>query len=218
MRIAIVGADDLAVATARLAIDRGHDVVIVERDKDRIDALSENMDCGFLHGDGSKPAILREADPGATEVLMSIGPDDQYNILASLVGRSLGFGRVITKITDPEFQPICTELGLEETVIPNSTMARTLADIAQGHHVVEASTVLRGDLHFFQFVADADTAGPIGDLAIPKRCSVIVIYRDDRTILPTRATDLAEGDQVVLLADASALDALSERFGGQTGA
>jgi len=218
MRIAIVGADDLAVATARRLIERGHDIVVIEQDKARIDALAEDMDCGFLQGDGSKPAIQREADPEATDLIMSIGPDDQSNIIASVVGRSLGFKRVITKITDPEFQPICTELGLEETVIPNSTMARTLADMAQGRHVVEASALLRGDLHFFGFVADEAAAGPVADLDLPKRCEVIVIYRGEDSILPQADTEIAENDQVVLLADDAALDALSERFGGRAGA
>ncbi len=49
--------------TAEYLIERGNEVVIIERDKKRIDELSEELDCSFLHGDGSKPAILREVNP-----------------------------------------------------------------------------------------------------------------------------------------------------------
>jgi trk system potassium uptake protein TrkA len=215
MRIVIISADDLAVATARRAIARGHDVVIVEKDKERIEALSDELDCGFLNGDGSKPAILREAGPEDTHVLLSIGPDDQSNILASLVGRSLGFGRVITKIIDPEFQHICAELGLDETVIPNSAMARTLADMAEGRQVYEVSALLRGDLHFFGFVADEATAGPVEDLDLPAHSKLIAIYREDEPILPGAGATIEANDQVILLADDRAREKLTERFGRQ---
>ena len=63
MRVVFIGASSLAVVTAKLMRERGEEVVIIEHDKDHIDALTEELDCGFLHGDGSKPAILREADP-----------------------------------------------------------------------------------------------------------------------------------------------------------
>ena len=86
MRVVFVGASSLAVVTAKLMRERGDEVVIIEHDKDHIDALPEELDCGFLHGDGSEPAILREADPNGTDVLFALTDNDQANILASLVG------------------------------------------------------------------------------------------------------------------------------------
>ncbi|MFZ1908517.1 MAG: NAD-binding protein [Burkholderiales bacterium] len=128
MRVVIIGASSLAVVTAKLMRERGEEVVIIEHDKNHIDALSEELDCGFLHGDGSKPAILREADPNGTDVLFALTDNDQANILASLVGRSLGFKRVVTKIQDAEFEHICKELGLEDIIVPSRTIGRFLAE------------------------------------------------------------------------------------------
>ena len=93
MRVVFIGAGVLSVATARYLLKRGNEVVIIERDKSRIDELSQELDCGFLHGDGSKPALLREADPDHTHTLFCLTNSDQANIIASLVGRSLGFER-----------------------------------------------------------------------------------------------------------------------------
>jgi trk system potassium uptake protein len=101
MRAVFVGASSIAVMAARFMLKRGHEVVIIERNRERIDALSEQLDCGFLHGDGSTPALLREADPEHSDCLFCLTGQDQTNILASLVGRSLGFARVVTKIEDP---------------------------------------------------------------------------------------------------------------------
>lgn len=128
MRVVFIGASSLAVVTAKLMRERGEEVVIIEHDKDHIDALSEELDCGFLHGDGSKPAILREANPEGTDVLFALTDNDQANILASLVGRSLGFKRVVTKIQDAELEHICKELGLEDIIVPSRTIGRFLAE------------------------------------------------------------------------------------------
>ncbi|HAF56227.1 MAG TPA: potassium transporter, partial [Thauera sp.] len=55
MRAVFVGAGALSVTTARRLLERGHEVVVIDRDKARIEALSAELDCGFLHGDGSTP-------------------------------------------------------------------------------------------------------------------------------------------------------------------
>jgi len=128
MRIVFVGATELTVATARLLTGQGHEVVIVECEMDRIDELEESLDCSFLHGDGTYPHILREAGPEHTDVLFCLTNHAQTNIIASLVGRSIGFERVITSIDDPDFEGVCRELGLEGTILPTRTISRYLAE------------------------------------------------------------------------------------------
>ena len=126
MKFVFIGAGSLAVATMRLLIERNHEVVLMERDKARIDALVDELDCGFIHGDGSHPAVLREAMPEETDALFCLSGRDQDNIIASLVGRSLGFRKVITRIEDEELEYITLALGLEQCVVPDRTMGRYL--------------------------------------------------------------------------------------------
>lgn len=132
MRVAFMGAGPITVGAAEILIRRRVDVVIIEKDKERIEALAEILDCGFIHGDGSKPAMLREVGPQHTDVLCCLTYNDQSNILASLVGRSLGFRRIITQIEDVEFEHVCLELGLTDLIIPHRQTAQALADLAFG--------------------------------------------------------------------------------------
>ena len=112
MRFVFVGSGSLAVLTGRMLAARRHEVVLIERDLETIATLREELDAGFIHGEGTRPAILREADPAGTDLLFCLTRDDQANIIASLVARSLGYRRVVTKIEDPELEHICAELGL----------------------------------------------------------------------------------------------------------
>ncbi len=130
MRLVLLGATALAVRTAHLLIEAGHQVVIVERDPERIKELSAQLDCGFLQGDGSRPDVLKEADPGHTDILYCVTNHDQTNIIASLIAKSLGVPRVVTMIEDAGFLPICEELGLRDTIIPVRTISEQLAGFA----------------------------------------------------------------------------------------
>ena len=115
MRFVFVGAGAVTKHTAEILVKGGHVVVIVEVDKERIDELGQTLDCGFVHGDGGAPDILRETDPDKTDFLFCLTGNDQTNIIASLVGRSLGFKQVVTQINNPQYEHICMELGLKDS-------------------------------------------------------------------------------------------------------
>ncbi|WP_305908806.1 TrkA family potassium uptake protein [Methylomarinum sp. Ch1-1] len=199
MKVVFIGASSLAVATAKLLLLAGHEVIIIETDKAVIDELMESLDCVFVHGNGSKPAILKETEPTSIDILFCLTKSDEANIIASLVARSLGFKRVIIRIEDPEFEHICVELGLNDTIIPTLTNARYLANIAAGRNILELSAVIRGNVRLFNFVVDEADEGPIEELDLPKQSRVIFLYRDN-VFQPTDAdTELKKGDEVVLV-------------------
>lgn len=212
MRAVFIGAGELTRATAQQLLKNGYDVVIIETDKARIDELSVDIAAGFIHGDGSKPAILREANPAATDFLFSLSGNDQYNIIASLVGRSLGYQRVITRIEDAAYEHICIELGLEDIIIPHNTMARYLADMCAGQSPLEVSALIKGDARVFSFIASEQDEIPVADLELPDRCRVMFFYRNEEFILSEDKSVLKKGDEVVMVAHREVLPALSERW------
>lgn len=213
MKIVIIGASNLAVSTIQILLGRGHDVILVERDKGRIDTLAEDLDCGFIHGDGSRPAILREAGAVDEATLLCLTNHDQDNILAALVGRTLGFRRVIPKIEDPEFDHICVELGLTDTIVPAQSVARTLADMLTGIDALEMATYIRGEVRFFPFVVRETEVGPATDLELPDKTALICLYRGEDFLIPKPDTKLKKGDEGVLITHSRHLPALRERWG-----
>jgi len=216
MRIVFVGAGTLTVRTARLLLERGHEVVIIEKDRDRIQELSDELACGYLHGDGSKPAILREAAPEETDVLFCLTDDDRVNIIASVVGKTLGFKRVTTKILDSEFRTVCHELGLSHIIVPSETISRYLADLVRGRDILELSTMIRGEARFFSFmVGDREAGTTIGDLKLPESARVICYYRGGSFHLAEFDRALKKDDEVVILTHSRHLQELHERWESQ---
>jgi trk system potassium uptake protein TrkA len=199
------------MAAVRVLLARKHEVVIVEKDKEAIEALAD-LDCGVLHGDGSRPAILKEADPENTDYLFCLTTNDQTNIIASLVGRSLGFARVITRIENEEFEHVCLELGLVDTIVPEVTVARHLADMMEGRNPLELSAALGADARLVSFVLGEEHEGRIEDVDMPGDSRIVCLYREDDLIFARPDLELAKGDKIVVLARTADADALSEKW------
>jgi trk system potassium uptake protein TrkA len=212
MRLAFIGTNSLTLTTAEMLLEADHEVVLIEKDKPRIEDLSERLDAGFLHGDGTEPEVLRDAEPENTDVLFCLLDSDQTNIIASLVGRSLGFRRVVPRIADPQFQRICNELGLQDTVLPNRAVASHLVDLLRGEKSLEMSSLIRGDAEVFSFVVRAADAVALDELRLPEDTRIICLYRDEAFTLPERVSRLREGDEVILVTHRDQLGELKERW------
>ena len=212
MRIVFSGASPLTIITAKQLIKQGHEVIIIEVDKEKIDQISEELDCSFLNGDSTKPAVLSQVDPKNSDILFCLTNSDQMNIITSLLGRSMGFRRVITSIENTDLVQLCRELGLEDTIIPVWAMSRHLDKMARGLDNINLSTLLKEDARFFTFTAGGDDAVPVSDLGLPKDARVIFYYRDNEFHFADSDTKLSKGDEIVILTHCRNLPDFNERW------
>ena len=212
MRIVFSGASPLTIITARQLIKQGHEVIIIEVDKEKIDQISEELDCSFLNGDSTKPAVLSQVDPKNSDILFCLANSDQMNIITSLLGRSMGFKRVITSIENTDLVQLCRELGLEDTIIPVWAMSRHLDNMVRGLDNINLSTLLKEDARFFTFTAGEGDAVPVSDLGLPKDARVIFYYRDNDFHFADSDTKLSKSDEVVVLTHCRNLPDFNERW------
>jgi trk system potassium uptake protein TrkA len=212
MRIVFSGANSLTVMTAKTLIKQGHEVIIIEVDKEKIDQISDELDCSFLHGDSAKPAILSQVDPKNSDILFCLTNSDQVNIITSLLGRSMGFKRVITSIKDTDLVQLCRELGLEDTIIPVWALSRYLDNMVRGLDTINLSTLLKEDARFFTFTAGEEDAVSVSELGLPKDAKVIFYYRDNKFNFADDDTNFCKGDEVVILTHSKNLPDFNERW------
>lgn len=213
MRIVVVGASRFGQATTRQLLDKGHEVVLVDSDRSRLESLEEDLDCGMLHGDGSLPSIQRDAYGDHADALVLLTNSDDVNILAAAVGKSIGFERVLPQIVRGELISVCEELGLEDLIAPHSRVARSIVRLLEDND--DAAMELRFhkglQLVGYQIPKRLDGA-TVRDLDLPERCRAIGIARGEVEDLVSEDTKLDAGDKLVLLVDENVKSDLDTYF------
>jgi len=211
MRIVFSGASPLTVTAARVLI-KVHEVIIIEKDKKKIDELSEEMDCSFLHGDATTPGILKEVNPETCDFLFCLCNEDQTNIITSLLGRSLGFKRVVTNIEQPELEQMCREIGLEDIIIPVQATTRHLENMIKGLDQVDISSVLKFGTRLFTINAGSNEAVTIEELKLPESTRIIFYYRNETLHFVNENIRFKKGDEIIVLCNTDTLPELIDRY------
>ncbi|MDA3894746.1 MAG: TrkA family potassium uptake protein [Desulfobacteraceae bacterium] len=212
MRIVFSGAGPATILATGLLIKKNHEVIIIDTSKEKIDTLSEKMDCSFLHGDASKPAILKEVNPKNCDFLFCLTDCDEVNIITSLLGRSLGFKRVVTSIENTELEEMCREIGLKDVVIPARSISRHIENMVEELEDIELSNFLKGEARLLSFIAGNEEAGAVSELDLPEDAKCIYYYRDEKFYLMDEQTRIKKGDEIVVVTHVDNLSELNKRW------
>ncbi|MCH9627102.1 MAG: Trk system potassium uptake protein TrkA [Chlamydiales bacterium] len=211
MRIVFVGAGKEVLSAVKILTENSHEVIIIEEDKDKVDSLQDQFDCGFICGDGSNPDLLQETNPQSVDTLFAISDSDQDNIITGLIGESLQFKRVVVSIRNDAYAKICTELGLENVIIPSQTVGKSLVKLAHNENSTELKDYIKGEVELFKMVISKKEEGPIYDLKLPKDAKPICLYRGDTPYFTSDESELKENDELIILTTEKTLSSLKER-------
>lgn len=213
MRTIILGASRFGSALAEELIEANHEVVLIDRDRDRLDALSDRMDCGMVEGDGTLPSVLRDAFRNEDDVFVAVTNASDDNILACLVARSVGFGRVIPQITSSEFMDVCEELELADAINPHATVAESIRHSIEDKTEVDAEGVLHDELALKRVMVPDQMAGSsLSDITLPDGCRAIALIRDESESFVEAETKLRANDCLLFAVDRSCSDDLAKAF------
>lgn len=213
MRIVIVGGSKFGVATAEQLIEKGHEVVLIDENRQKLEELSEHLDCGMIQGDGSSPKTLREAFASKEDVLIALTNASDDNILTALVARSVGFGRVIPQIVSAELLDVCVELDLKDTITPHATVARSLCRALEDDTELARDTNLTEDLRLLRLDVPAQFDGSVlSSLDLPDGCRAVAIVHEETERFAEPDDGLAEGDEILFAVRSEQVDALKTVF------
>jgi trk system potassium uptake protein TrkA len=218
MKFVIVGFGRVGMRTARTLETEGHEVVVVERDPERVErAKSEGFD--VIQGDGSTEAVLEQADLETTDALGGLTGDLNTNFLACVIGDAHGCRtvlRVNEDFSDELYQKYAS--SVDEIIYPERLGAAGAK-----------TALLGGD---FNVIADLTEELTIASVTIPEGARVIGkrvvevelpaetrIYAhgraDEPMSIPLPRTRIEAGDSVAIVADPDSLTAVRETLRGE---
>lgn len=213
MHVTLLGASRFGVATARQLIDAGHEVVLIDKNRDRLDDLADGLDCAMICGDGSLPETLQDAYGDGSDALVTLTNEDDVNILAAVVGRSIGYDRVIPQIVRPQLVSVADQLDLSDVITPHESLARSIVSGLIDHSEVETELTLHRELRIVNHAVPKGLDGTtIGDLDLPKDARVVAQSGTEEERFADKRIKLKKGDHLILVVAHDAIEDVKKLF------
>lgn len=125
--IAVIGLGRFGSAAATTLVELGQDVLGIDSDQERVDALSDVL-LGAVRLDATDEKSLRSAGIQNVDVaIISIGENVESSVLVVMLVKELGVKTVIAKATTPLHGRILERLGVTRVIFPEREMAERLA-------------------------------------------------------------------------------------------
>jgi trk system potassium uptake protein TrkA len=186
LRVVIVGGQHVGYHAARHLSERGHDVVVVEKDRDRVEFLSDQYDATIIRGDGGRRSILQQAGLGRSDVIAALtGYGAMTNIgictMAMEIEPDIGTVARIDHGDRDEYTGIVDQVVYPEELAAHAATNEIIHVAGGGVQTIEEGT---GDLTLLELTVarDAPVAGrELREVALPKG-AVIVAGRDSNQL------------------------------------
>ena len=104
MRVIIVGAGEVGYNIAKFLASEEIDIVMIDRDGEKLRNISEELDIATIEGEGSDPSVFKEAGAKNADILIAVTNSDETNMIACLLGKALfNVKRRIARIRNPDY-------------------------------------------------------------------------------------------------------------------
>ncbi|MEG0856739.1 MAG: NAD-binding protein [Terrisporobacter sp.] len=114
MYIIIAGCGRVGSTLAKEFLDEGHDVVIIDRNKNRLDKLGSGVNAIRIVGVEYDIDVLKEAGIEQADIFLALTQSDSINIAACQIAKNIfNVEKVIAKVYDLGKEHIYTTLEIE---------------------------------------------------------------------------------------------------------
>lgn len=205
----IVGGSNTAFYLAKLLIQSGISVKIIEKDTARCEFLCQKLPKAVIvNGDGSDSSVLLEEGIESAESFVALTNIDEENILISLYARNRTKGKIITKINRIAFDDVINGLDLDTTICPKNITAENIVKFVRaknnsiGSNIETMHMILGDKAEALEFRIREKTplvGVPLEKLRLKDNTLIACINRGGTIINPCGKDTMEVGDTVIVV-------------------
>lgn len=155
MKIIIVGGGKVGQATAKHLSGEGHDIVLIDKNFEHIQRISDRLDIMCVKGNGLRTGVLIDAGVADADLMIATTSSDEVNMLCCLTAKRLGAKHTIARIRDPEYSEelntLKKEMGLDMIVNPEREAAAEIARVLRFPNAINVETFVDGKVEMVSF-------------------------------------------------------------------
>jgi trk system potassium uptake protein TrkA len=220
MFVVVVGGGKVGVNVARTLLGMGHEVVVVEQDRQRYPSLDEEFEHRAVLGDGTEMFVLEQAGiKRPPDVLVAVTGDDEDNmVIGQLAREAYGVPKVVARVNDPRNQQHFDLLGITPTVSATSMVMALVQHEVPEHELVHLLELRKENLEIVEVEVSsgATAAGKrIEQLRLPATARLISVMRNGKAEIAVGSTELQPGDQVLAILEPGSEEELKKLLLGE---
>ncbi len=204
MYVIVVGGGKVGYYLTQTLLADRHEVLLIERDAEKVDRFVERLGAVVLAGDGAEAATLMTAGTARADVVIAVTGEDEDNlVICQMAKQKFHVGRTIARVNNPKNEQLFRLLGIDVTVSQTNYILNLIEQALPERSFVHLLSLRHADLA----IVDAKIAGSsvvahraIGEIELPVNTVIAAIARGPHLIVPTAATELLPGDDIIAVA------------------
>lgn len=200
-QVTIIGGGDVGYRLAQ-KLDRvkGMRLRVIESRRERGEMLAATLrNALILNGDGTDLELLESEEIGRSDVLVSVIDNDERNLLASLLGRQLGVGKIITRVSKTANLRLFERVGIDVALSARGAAVTSVVHQIDGGRASLLALLEEGQARVVELVVpDGYPASAIKDLNLPAESIVGTILRGGDALVPGGEDQICGGDRLLV--------------------
>jgi len=197
MNVMIVGCGRVGSQLAILLSSEGHNVTIIDKNKEALKRLGMTFNGVAVAGNGFDEKLLGELKIDRQDAFVAVTSGDNTNLMASQVAKTVfRVPRVIARVYDPTRASVYRSFGLDiisGTVLVAAMIRDKIIENSFSSYLVET-----GELGVIEVIGDISLKGrKVDELNIPEEFIIVAIEREKKVIIPTKETAIRLNDKIM---------------------
>ncbi len=218
MRILIVGAGKVGSILAKTLAEKGHEVIVVDKDPRKAEAVAREADVEALARDATDPSLYeREVDLSTVDVVVAVTNRDEVNMFVATLAREYDVPRIVVKVRDSRIAYLIEKMGIEYVVVEPQVTASIIHSIIEGKYVaVTLAPAFSGNYRLVSITiseTDSSAGKTLDEIPYPRdRAKVLAVFDGTGLRDPSEIARLEPGYQVIALVREDAVDEFMAAF------
>lgn len=228
MNIVIVGAGDIGQYVATLLSKEQHDVILVDKDKQKLDEISRSVDVATRYGSGTDWQLMDDLLELFPDMLIALTNHDDTNLVVCSIAKQLGYPTTIARIRDNRFLnrtrlDFARLFDVDHFIGPELLVAHDILKYMTSERSMIVEHFAHGAVQLRTLVIPAHWRKQnqkLCDIIFPSGVMVGLIRRKeakgDQIIFPHGNDRLMAGDEVTFIGETDVVSNLHREFGIST--
>ena len=205
LKIIIIGCGKVGRTLVEQLSQEGHDITIIDKNRERISQLANLYDVMGLVGNGASYNIQKEAGIENADLIIAVTGSDELNLLCCTIATQVGNCAAIARVRTPDYSQeaeyLREKLGLALIINPEYEAARDMARILYLPSSLEVTGFAHGQAELIKYAIPENSPMDgiaIKDLGHKLKANILIgaIERDDDVFIPSGDFILKKGDKL----------------------